>query len=76
MGRPKLDRERTNNYKVTKGTSEKLEKLAIDMGYKHGTGAAIGKFLDAIADLDSDLLKIIIQKSHLINQNQSTSISE
>jgi hypothetical protein len=71
MGRPKLDQERTNNYKVTKGTSAKLEKLAISLGYKYGKGAAMGKFLDVVADLDPDLLKIIIQKSNIINQNQA-----
>jgi hypothetical protein len=63
MGRPKLDRERTNSYKVTRGTTDKLENLAIRLGYRYGSGAAMGKFLEMISDLNPQLLALIAEKN-------------
>jgi hypothetical protein len=67
MGRPKLERELTSPYSVSKGTIQKLEKLAMDMGCKHGSGAAMGKFLDIIANLNPDLLALIAQRNEVNN---------
>jgi hypothetical protein len=63
MGRPKLDRERTNSYKVTRGTTDKLENLAMELGYRYGSGAAMGKFLEMISDLNPQLLALIVEKN-------------
>jgi hypothetical protein len=56
MGRPKLDKETTNRYSVERGTVTKLEQLASNMGYRYGSGAAMGRFLEMISDLDPILL--------------------
>ncbi len=71
MGRPKLERELTSPYSVSKGTIQKLENLAINMGCKHGSGAAMGKFLDIIANLNPDLLALIAQKNEVTNQKKA-----
>jgi hypothetical protein len=63
MGRQKLDRERTNPYKVSRGTTDRLESLAIKLGYRYGSGAAMGKFLEMISNLNPDLLTIISERS-------------
>jgi hypothetical protein len=70
MGRPKLNKETTNRYSVECGTVDKLEQLASNMGYRYGTGAAMGKFLEMIADLDPILLVRIKGLSVITNQNE------
>ncbi len=70
MTRPKLDKDLTSPYRVEKGTIKKLERLAIGMGYKYGHGAAMGKFLDMVADLNPQLLTLIAQKNDTKTQNK------
>lgn len=48
-GRKKLDRKQMQ-ARVANDTPEKLHEIAASMGYTHGQGAAIGTFLDAIAE--------------------------
>ncbi len=48
-GRKKLDRKQMQ-ARVANDTPDKLHEIAASMGYIHGDGAAIGTFLDAIAD--------------------------
>ena len=52
----------TFNCKVKESTPDKLRKMAIASGYTYGKGAALGKFLDAIATLDPDLVRLILEK--------------
>ena len=63
MGRHKLHRIPFPAYKVKPETLETLRQTAIEFGYTYGEGAAMGEFLDGIASLDRDLLKLIFQKS-------------
>jgi hypothetical protein len=63
MGRRKLNRIPFPAYKVKPETLDSLKKTAIDFGYTYGDGAAMGEFLDGIASLDRDLLKLIFKKS-------------
>jgi hypothetical protein len=63
MGRRKLNRIPFPAYKVKAETLDSLKQTAIEFGYTYGEGAAMGEFLDGIAALDRDLLKLIFQKS-------------
>jgi hypothetical protein len=63
MGRHKLNRVPVPNYRVKPETLESLKNTAIELGYTYGDGAAMGEFLDAIATLDRDLLKLVFKKS-------------
>jgi hypothetical protein len=63
MGRKKLNRVHFPTYKVKPETIESLKETAIELGYTHGDGAAMGEFLDRIAALDRDLLKLVFKKS-------------
>lgn len=50
-GRKRLDRKQMQ-ARVAEDTPDKLHEIAASMGYVHGDGAAIGIFLDAIANKD------------------------
>jgi hypothetical protein len=63
MGRHKLNRVYLPNYRVKPETVESLKEVAIELGYTYGNGAAMGEFLDQIASLDRDLLKLVFKKS-------------
>lgn len=63
MGRAKKNQVCFPSYKVKPETIESLKQTAIESGYKYGSGAAMGEFLDRIAALDRDLLKILIKKT-------------
>jgi hypothetical protein len=76
MGRPKLDKELTSPYSVQRGTIDKLEFLALSLGYKHGSGAAMGRFLDMVANLNPDLLALIAQKNDVAPQNKAESMAK
>ncbi|WP_295621492.1 hypothetical protein [Chamaesiphon sp. GL140_3_metabinner_50] len=56
MSRPTLNKVILGGYKVKPETIDKLRKSAIEAGYTHGKGAAIGEFLDAIAQINPLLL--------------------
>ena len=63
MGRKQLNRVPFPSYRVKPETLELLKTSAIELGYKYGDGAAMGEFLDQIAALDLDLLKLVFKKS-------------
>lgn len=63
MGRQKLNRISFPAYKIKPETLDSLKKTAIEFGYIYGEGAAMGEFLDGIASLDRDLLKLVFKKS-------------
>jgi hypothetical protein len=63
MGRTKLNRVPFPGCKVNPETLDSLRATAIELGYTYGDGAAMGEFLDRIATLDRDLLKLVFKKS-------------
>jgi hypothetical protein len=63
MGRVKLGKISIPTYKVNPDTVEKLRETAIIMGFRHNDGAAVGAFLDMIANIDRDLLIAAAVKS-------------
>lgn len=63
MGRKQLNRVPFPSYRVKPETLELLKESAIELGYTYGDGAAMGEFLDRIAALDRDLLKLVFKKS-------------
>jgi hypothetical protein len=68
MGRSKLNRVPFPSYRVKPETLNSLKETAIEFGYTYGDGAAMGEFLDEIAALDRDLLKLIFKKHSAICQ--------
>jgi hypothetical protein len=74
MGRVKLDRVNIPTYKVKPETLVNLRKIALQMGFKYGTGAAIGAFLDMVGDLDPDLLIAAAAKNKLLKQNNWSNV--
>jgi hypothetical protein len=60
MGQLKLNRELTSPYSVETGTIDRLQNLALRLGYRHGKGAAMGKFLGDISNINPDLLALIL----------------
>ncbi len=65
MSRPKLDKVNLSRYKVRKGTAEKLEKIALSLGYKHGQTAAMGEFLDMLSDINPDTIALIAKRKEI-----------
>jgi hypothetical protein len=63
MGRPKKNHINFPTYKVKPETVESLKQMAIECGYTYGDGAAMGELLDRLAEIDRELLKIIITKT-------------
>jgi hypothetical protein len=63
MGRTKKNQVCFPSYKVKPETIESLKQTALESGYKYGDTAAMGEFLDKLAALDRDLLKILIKKT-------------
>ncbi len=49
MGRLKANRVQ-KHFRVDANTPEKLDRLAIQLGYVYGRGGALGELLDAIAN--------------------------
>ena len=63
MGRVKLERVSFPSYKVDRQTLESLKQTALELGFRYGDGAAMGKLLDRIALVDRELLKVIINQT-------------
>jgi hypothetical protein len=63
MSRPALNKIAFGGYKVEPATVSKLRESAVLAGYTHGKGAAIGEFLDAIAQINPILLAELTKKS-------------
>ncbi len=63
MGRKKLDKVQFPSYRVRPETLDLLKETALELGYGYGEGAAMGQFLDHVALLDRDLLKLVFNKS-------------
>jgi hypothetical protein len=53
MGRPKLDRT-VLQVRVSPETSEKLKKIALELGFQWGADGNTGALLDAIALLPAE----------------------
>jgi hypothetical protein len=63
MGRPKKDNTELINFRIDSQAAESLKKTAIECGFKYGDGAAMGAFLERLATVDLELLKVIIKKT-------------
>jgi hypothetical protein len=63
MGRHKKNQVCFPSYKVKPETIESLKQTAIEAGFKYGNGAAMGELLDRLAEVDRELLKVILKKS-------------
>jgi hypothetical protein len=74
MGRVKLDKVNIPTYKVKPETVTKLHITALAMGFKYGAGAAMGAFLDMVADIDPDLLIAAAAKNDLLKQNNRNNV--
>ena len=49
MGRRSLPDRTRGNWRVGSLTPDKLNEIALMLGFSHGEGGAVGKMLDAIA---------------------------
>lgn len=63
MGRPKKDNTTLINFRIAAEASESLKEAAIECGFKYGDGAAMGAFLERLAEVDLQLLKVILKKT-------------
>lgn len=63
MGRTALNKVSMSGYKVKPETIESLKKIAIESGFTYGDGAAMGELLDRLAEVDHELLKVILKRS-------------
>jgi hypothetical protein len=63
MGRTKKNRVSFPTYKVKPETIKTLKEIAIDTGFTYGDGAAMGELLDRLAEIDRELLKVIIRNT-------------
>jgi hypothetical protein len=61
MGRPKKNQIEFPNYKVKPETVESLKKTALECGFKYGDTAAMGAFLDRLAEVEPLLVKTILK---------------
>jgi tRNA(Phe) wybutosine-synthesizing methylase Tyw3 len=63
MGRPKKDPTVMHSFRIKPETAESLKQVAIECGFQYGDTAAMGEFLDRLAEIDRQLLKLIIKKT-------------
>jgi hypothetical protein len=68
VSRPALNKIGLGGYRVKPETLEKLKLLSIKAGYTHGNGAAIGKLLDAIAEINPVILVELTKNSQTIDK--------
>ncbi|WP_310485780.1 hypothetical protein [Chamaesiphon sp. VAR_48_metabat_403] len=68
MSRPALNKIGLGGYRVKPETLEKLKSISIEAGYIHGNGAAIGQFLDAIAQINPIVLIELTKSSQTIDE--------
>jgi hypothetical protein len=68
MGRQRLERIQFPTYRVQPKTLKSLKATAVELGFTYGDGAAMGEFLDRLAELDRDLLKLVFDKSPEIDE--------
>jgi hypothetical protein len=68
MGRRRLERIQFPTYRVQPKTLKSLKSTAVELGFTYGDGAAMGEFLDRLAELDRDLLKLVFDKSPEIDE--------
>jgi hypothetical protein len=62
MGRPKKEATITQNYRIKPETAEKLRETAKELGFQYGETAAMGAFLDRLAEIDQELLKLVFKR--------------
>jgi hypothetical protein len=74
MGRTKTGTIYMPSCKIKAETMPKLRKTAISLGFRYADGAAVGAFLDAIANADIDLLSAAIAKSNVVSPEDYTYI--
>jgi hypothetical protein len=63
MGRHKKNRVAFPTVKVNPQTVDILREVATESGYIYADGASLGAFLDRLAEIDRELLKVIIKKT-------------
>ncbi len=63
MSRKKLGKIVSPTFRINPDTMPKLRETALAMGFTHSNGAAMGAFLDMIANIDRDLLIAAAVKS-------------
>jgi len=63
MGRPKKNQIEFPNYKVKPQTVEALRQTALHCGFKYGNTAAMGAFLDRLAEVDPLLIQAIVKST-------------
>ena len=62
MGRQKKDNTTHINFRIDSNAAESLKETAIECGFKYGDTAAMGAFLERLAKVDRELIKIIIKR--------------
>jgi hypothetical protein len=62
MGRTAKGKISFPGFKVKPETIESLKQTAIESGFTYGDGAAMGELLDRLAEIDRELLKVIIKR--------------
>lgn len=60
MGRTKLNRT-VLQARVNQNTSEKLKRMALELGFQYGDDGNTGKLLDAIASLNVEDVKKLLR---------------
>ena len=62
MGRPKLERT-VLQARTDKSTPDTLKQMALQLGFQYGSDGNTGKFLDAIALLNVEDIRKLIEES-------------
>ena len=60
MPRKKLNKAIMPGYKIDPETPAKLAKIAREVGYPYGETGQVGAFLDALSNINPDLLKLVL----------------